>query len=442
MMKVILSGLALFMLTSVTGVKAQDTRVAGSFGSVSAVKNGEVNIPVVISGVNPADIHSLKLTVNVAGTEQQMEVTPRFVNVGGDRAVFYVKADAPSSTGLSDVTVTVDAVNGVEAETVETSRGSLMTVSRKVPHRVVIEKYTGMWCPVCPTGIVGIERTKINYGDKVLVLEAHYNDPLFANDYNKVIMQHLTFPRATVDRDPNIGEVNPYLGTERGDNGAKYGLGYDIEEQMAIDPVVDIKVGGGIDGKKITVKSDITSLYTGDANLGVTYVLTQDSLSSPNWKQQNSLPLYYRDNPIIEKEPLFEKWLNGDLEVTDVVFDDVIRAATSPDEGLKDIIPAQVNEEETYTHEYVFDLNKYKKIKSTDYMNLCVFVIDNNTGKIVNSASVRLSDCNAIEGVEAEGENAVEVARYTVDGTRIAVPQSGINIVRYSDGTARKVVVK
>lgn len=37
---------------------------------------------------------------------------------------------------------------------------------------------------------------------------------------------------------------------------------------------------------------------------------------------------------------------------------------------------------------------------------------------------------------------AVEVARYAVDGTQIAAPQKGVNIVRMSDGTTRKVVVK
>lgn len=37
---------------------------------------------------------------------------------------------------------------------------------------------------------------------------------------------------------------------------------------------------------------------------------------------------------------------------------------------------------------------------------------------------------------------AVEVARYAVDGTQIAAPQKGVNIIRMSDGTTRKVVVK
>lgn len=36
---------------------------------------------------------------------------------------------------------------------------------------------------------------------------------------------------------------------------------------------------------------------------------------------------------------------------------------------------------------------------------------------------------------------AKEVARFTADGQRISAPQRGVNIVRYSDGTVRKVWV-
>ena len=43
---------------------------------------------------------------------------------------------------------------------------------------------------------------------------------------------------------------------------------------------------------------------------------------------------------------------------------------------------------------------------------------------------------------EIEATEAVEVARYTIDGLQISAPVPGINIVRYSDGSVRKVFVK
>ncbi len=43
---------------------------------------------------------------------------------------------------------------------------------------------------------------------------------------------------------------------------------------------------------------------------------------------------------------------------------------------------------------------------------------------------------------EIRAAEAVETARYTLDGRRIDAPVKGINIVRYSDGSVRKVMVK
>ena len=47
----------------------------------------------------------------------------------------------------------------------------------------------------------------------------------------------------------------------------------------------------------------------------------------------------------------------------------------------------------------------------------------------------------AIKAVEADGQ-AAEAVRYTLDGKRISTPERGINIIRMSDGTIRKVLVK
>ena len=57
--------------------------------------------------------------------------------------------------------------------------------------------------------------------------------------------------------------------------------------------------------------------------------------------------------------------------------------------------------------------------------------------------------CKEIIEMETSGIDSVilhpdakEVSRFSADGQRLAVPVKGLNIVKYSDGTARKVVVK
>ena len=77
-----------------------------------------------------------------------------------------------------------------------------------------------------------------------------------------------------------------------------------------------------------------------------------------------------------------------------------------------------------------FDL----KIKLTDQSG--------NWQEQVISPAFRIDDhaLSAISDTKIQTERT-EVARYTLDGRRISTPQPGINIVRYSDGTARKVLV-
>lgn len=55
--------------------------------------------------------------------------------------------------------------------------------------------------------------------------------------------------------------------------------------------------------------------------------------------------------------------------------------------------------------------------------------------------AVAVSTTTAIDNA-ATTTDAHEVARYTADGKRISTPQQGLNIIRFSDGSVRKVVVK
>lgn len=51
------------------------------------------------------------------------------------------------------------------------------------------------------------------------------------------------------------------------------------------------------------------------------------------------------------------------------------------------------------------------------------------------------TESTGIDGVEAAGSNE-EVARYTLDGRKLSAPQKGVNIVKYADGSTKKVVVE
>ncbi len=48
-----------------------------------------------------------------------------------------------------------------------------------------------------------------------------------------------------------------------------------------------------------------------------------------------------------------------------------------------------------------------------------------------------------VAGVESQFvDDATELERYNANGIRLAAPQKGINIIRMSDGSTRKVIVR
>ena len=73
--------------------------------------------------------------------------------------------------------------------------------------------------------------------------------------------------------------------------------------------------------------------------------------------------------------------------------------------------------------------------KSYGYLNTSTYVCIDNVGCEKNTST----------GIAANKWNSVElreVARFSADGKRISAPQKGLNIIRMSDGSTRKVVVK
>ena len=61
--------------------------------------------------------------------------------------------------------------------------------------------------------------------------------------------------------------------------------------------------------------------------------------------------------------------------------------------------------------------------------------------QVVGAKRVKVDLPAGIHEITAS-DNAVEVARYTLDGRQISAPVAGVNVVRMSDGTCRKELVK
>ncbi len=91
-----------------------------------------------------------------------------------------------------------------------------------------------------------------------------------------------------------------------------------------------------------------------------------------------------------------------------------------------------------------YEVNEYNAISVKEYnTTLCGGTYSFNTTDIVKATVTVIGDIvyNAVADVKSDVE-VVEVARYNLMGQKIAGAQKGINIILYSDGSSKKVLVK
>ena len=127
---------------------------------------------------------------------------------------------------------------------------------------------------------------------------------------------------------------------------------------------------------------------------------------------------------------------------------DELRFTQAVEKGdmLKTTVATVETDAETTSYEftnldaYGFNRYGYHVISQFDYegesttsVSSDIVIVDLGTGESEITTGIE----EAAQAVEA-----TETARYSVDGRRLAAPQRGLNIVKMSDGTTRKVVVK
>ena len=106
-------------------------------------------------------------------------------------------------------------------------------------------------------------------------------------------------------------------------------------------------------------------------------------------------------------------------------------------------VPAEGTVEGSYEITMPVTNTKLLPALDKDQLYIVGFIIDPTTKTVVNAAKAKIPTwVTGINGVKANGENAVEVARYTMDGRQVSAPVKGINLVKMSDGTTQKVLVK
>ena len=119
---------------------------------------------------------------------------------------------------------------------------------------------------------------------------------------------------------------------------------------------------------------------------------------------------------------------------------DVVRAQVGSYFGSTGYIPSIIAINKEYKSAIEFAKPAVNEIYKS---NVICMMIDANTGTVINVAKAKITDFESgIDAIDAADGNATETARYNAAGQIVTAPVKGLNIIRMSDGTIRKVIVK
>lgn len=403
------------------------------FGEFTVVKGKSKNVAVSLWNIG-SKLTSIDYTIALdskAGAEQHLDFGKDF-GLGGTHSV-EIPFAAASELGASTLTLTITKVNGEENACVKNSAtGTLYTVEREFVKRSVAEQFTGTGCGNCPSGHVAMHNMHNLYGDQFIGIALHQfnaRDPMYNASYD---LGFTGAPQCMVNRSSGI--LAPY---EQMPEVLKASL-----DEIAL---TDVTVTGTFaeEDTKVNATASVESLVAGDYNIA--FMLTADGLTGTtnSWKQSN----YFckgggrYSSKASMPDDLKHLWDMGSSYVE--TYNDVLIASSYVSSNNKATLPTLVANG-TVSSEYTMKMPTkvaLKKALKLDQIYVVALLLDKKTGAIVNAGRARVTGSTGIEDVTT-GTEATVVARYNVNGVQIAAPVKGVNILKMSDGTTRKVLVK
>lgn len=395
------------------------------FGTLKGGMNKDLSVAVKFMNNSKEAVSSLGYVVSVdgvAGSEQSVDVSPT-VGVGA-YGTFKASVPCGNTEGLKEVKVEVTKVNGHKNGASSTVANGKISIADKMYERnVCIEEFTTEKCGNCPR-VAGFLHTYLEEADPTRVFAVCHHAGYYTDWLTKACDNKLLYlfndnggsfaPAMMFNREPAF---DSQYATGQKDNVTIPGsaaqiktiTNYYLDETMA-DAKLDMTLTYDEGESKVII------VVTGESNKGydtenalLTVYLTEDNVKAKN---QSGASKFYHQHVIRDYNSNWGDVLTWNDNKFSATYEFAVDEAWKKDD-LK----------------VVAFLNKHNTKNRLDNR------IENVTGKDL------IEKPTAIESV-GSADNAVEVARYNAAGQRINGKQKGLNIVKLSNGTTLKVVVK
>lgn len=356
--------------------------------------------------------------------------------------VIEVEIPPAKEIGVSEVSVYIKNVNG----TPNTYYNPYFTVQRTTlskleKRKVVMEEYTSMGCHWCPKAVAAIDHLAKHYPNDFIGIAVHDRDILSCPDYNALKYKNQGRPSVIVNRrftDKAIIVDSP-------DAEEKFVAKQNFinEQKKGAKALVEVKAVWDKERKNINVTTETTFRINDETNTyALAYVILANDLYDSNWWQANNYNGESGYKGIINEMDVF---VNGSSDISGLHYHNVAVKTAGVDNGIVGSISTPIVVDKTQTHSYTFtNVGSDWKLKNKEKVQVCALLIDTKTNEIVNAdkTSVLLNVDTGIDNNSVDATQKQEVARYNVNGELLVAPVKGINIVKFNDGSVKKVVVE
>lgn len=363
-----------------------------------------------------------KYTINKETTGQDISIPYGY---GGTISLGELSYDIASKDAVP-VTVTVTKVNGEDNNSTEnTGSGNIVILpeGKGFPRNIVIEEFTGTWCPNCPQGIVTMEKLREKYTDgSVIPIAIHYNDEMVASTYSSIHNKYATvYPSAVLNRMQYATIYTPTTCIA------------EIEALKACPAAAQVTATANFtdDLKSIVFKTKTTYTFD-DSEANNNYSLAFGVI------EDNVGPYVQMSNFTPSQLGKLDGWKYNTSQVK-MNFNDVARqynAATKASGAIPEEVEAGIE----YEYEFTMAFRATTQIQDNANLSAVVYLLNRKTGAVINAYQLKASEIGGVNDVVADSEfdENAPVEYFNLQGMRIAQPESGLYIVR--QGNNAKVV--
>lgn len=346
-----------------------------------------------------------------------------------------IEIPALECTGIADLTVEIEKVNGIANSTLDSADSSAEAeVYLFVPvKRPLVEEYTGLNCGFCPSGYVMMEQGKLYYPGRFVALS--YHSTSFESSDNMCSVKTTDFPihaggypYASVNRSQSV-DPNNVLSLWRQTASGITTSDIAVELSWADET-----------RSKLIAKAKTRFIKDFDTHgYKLSFAVVADGLSNEKWIQSN----YYGDEePVgIYAEPFWDLFVGQPDHLIGLEFNDIV-VHYEDIQGIPESLPESLVAGETY--EYTYEVN------TSEVVNLAGNCIVNDFGKVrvvgivlnngVPSNCVSSGYADTKESVAAMPDMVPTVTVWSdMQGRRIANPSKGMFIRTYifTDGSVK-----